>query len=174
MPRSKVKLLLIGPVNSGKSKLANFLCEVESTLPEELRPTKGIRILEYEIQEVEVGGYKVDLDVELWDASGDDIYSSYWPVYRKNVDGVVFVYSQEDDYGVRKLDLMYNYFVTQPNLSPRACLACAMQSDEVYAKLSSTFSKVSKTVVNLEAQGDKIKQDFAKYVVSVYNTKTNK
>lgn len=56
-------------------------------------------------------------------------------MFRKNTDGVVFVYSQEDDFGVRKLDLMYNYFVTQPNLSPRACLVCAMHSEEVNAKL---------------------------------------
>jgi len=101
-------------------------------------------------------------------------YSSYWPVFRKNCDGVVFVYSQEDDFGVRKLDLMYNYFVTQPNLSPRACLVCAMHSDEVNAKLSSTFSKVSQVTVNLDTQGEKFKQEFTKYIISVVNTIVNK
>ncbi|KAB0792944.1 hypothetical protein PPYR_12564 [Photinus pyralis] len=174
MPHHKVKVLLIGPVNSGKSRFANFLCDLDASLPEDIRPTQGLRILEYEIADVEIGGHKCEVDVQLWDASGDEMYSSYWPVFRKNTDGVVFVYSQEDDYGVRKLDLMYNYFVTQPNLSPRACLACAMQSDEVFAKLSSTFSKVSKIVVNLDAQGEKVKQDFTKYVTSVVNTMTNK
>ncbi|KAK4873806.1 hypothetical protein RN001_013166 [Aquatica leii] len=170
MPQHKVRILLIGPVNSGKSKLANFLCDLDLALPDSIKSTKGLRILEFEIPDVEISGSKTDVDVELWDASGDDMYSSYWPVFRKHTDGVVFVYSQEDDYGVRKLDLMYNYFVTQPNLSPRACLACAMQSDEVYAKLSSTFSKVSKIVVNLDAQGEKAKQDFNKYILSVINT----
>lgn len=53
-------------------------------------------------------------------------YSSYWPVYRKYTDGVVFVYSQNDNAGIKKLDYIYNFFVNKPNLSPRNCLLCAV------------------------------------------------
>ena len=59
---------------------------------------------------------------------------SLWSVFRKNVDGVVFIYNQEDDVGVHKLDHMYNYFVLQPNRSLRTCLVCGIQSEEVNAK----------------------------------------
>lgn len=57
-------------------------------------------------------------------------YVSFWPLFRKYADGVVFVYAQDDEVGVRKLDSMYNYFVTQRNLDPRACLVCTMLGDD--------------------------------------------
>lgn len=42
----------------------------------------------------------------------------------------MFVYAQDDDVGVRKLDSMYNYFVTQRNFNHRACLVCTMLGEE--------------------------------------------
>lgn len=66
-------------------------------------------------------------------------FNSFWCVYRRNVDGIVFIYNQEDEIGVRKLDHMYNYFVSQPNRSLKTCLVCAVQAEENNARLCGFF-----------------------------------
>lgn len=135
-----------------------------------MRPTEGLRIVEYDLNNVQVDGENVNVDVQIWDASGDEKYTTFWCVFRKNVDGVVFVYNQDDEIGVRKLDYMYNYFVSQPNRSLKTCLVCSVQTEENNARLSSVFSKMSQIAVDVENQGEKFKQDFSKYVVSVVST----
>lgn len=52
-----------------------------------------------------------------------------WPAIKKNVNGVVFVYSPSDTNGARKLDLYYNYFVNQQGFSPRQCIVFANHID---------------------------------------------
>ncbi|KAK9732152.1 hypothetical protein QE152_g13011 [Popillia japonica] len=174
MKSYKTKILFIGPTKGGKTLLANYLADLNINLPEDLKPTKGLRIVEYDLNNILINGENSNVDVQIWDASGDEKYNSFWCVFRKNIDGVVFIYSQEDELGVRKLDYMYNYFVSQPNRSLKSCLVCCVQAEENNARLSSVFSKMSQIGVNLENQGEKFKQDFSKYVVSVVSTMLNK
>jgi GTPase SAR1 family protein len=55
----KLKLVLLGPKQSGKSTIANFLSGNSNTLlNENYDPTYGLRILETDL-------------TELWDSSGD-------------------------------------------------------------------------------------------------------
>ncbi|KAI4464672.1 drab5-related [Holotrichia oblita] len=138
----------------GKTLLANYLADLNINLPEDLKPTKGLRIVEYDLNNIMINGENSNVDVQIWDASGDE--------------------NQEDELGVRKLDYMYNYFVSQPNRSLKSCLVCCVQAEENNARLSSVFSKMSQIAVNLENQGEKFKQDFSKYVVSVVSTMSNK
>lgn len=63
---------------SGKTIIANFLSELinidESTSP---RPTQGLRIVEFELTDINVNGKNCNIDIELWDCSGDHRYSYY-------------------------------------------------------------------------------------------------
>ncbi|GJQ85607.1 hypothetical protein Trydic_g20157 [Trypoxylus dichotomus] len=163
----KAKILFIGPPKAGKTLLANYLADLNIDLPEDLRSTNGLRIVEYDLNNVQVNGENVNVDVQIWDAGGDDKYNSFWCVFRKNIDGIVFIYNQEDEIGVRKLDYLYNYFVAQPNRSLKTCLVCCVQAEENNARLSSVFSKMSQISVNVENQGEKFKQDFAKITFEV-------
>ena len=58
---SKVKILIVGPSNSGKTVVSNFLADATDSTSGVYRPTQGVRILEYEIDNIEVA---------LWDCSG--------------------------------------------------------------------------------------------------------
>lgn len=57
---------------SGKTKISNFLAGIsDKTIPAEIRPTQGARILEIESQ-CKVNNNEVQVDVQLWDCSGDE------------------------------------------------------------------------------------------------------
>ncbi|GFV05336.1 intraflagellar transport protein 22 homolog [Trichonephila clavipes] len=67
----KVKLLVIGPCECGKSVIANFLADATETILNEYYPTQGVRILEFESDNLNIGGRIAKAEVELWDCSGD-------------------------------------------------------------------------------------------------------
>ena len=54
--------------------IANFLSEATETPGNEYHPTKGCRILEFEVNNISVKGKFVNAEVELWDCSGDHKY----------------------------------------------------------------------------------------------------
>ena len=56
----------------GKTLLANYLADLDIELPTELRPTRGLRIVEYDMNDVEVNGTLSNIDVQIWDTSGDE------------------------------------------------------------------------------------------------------
>ncbi|XP_065161331.1 intraflagellar transport protein 22 homolog [Atheta coriaria] len=167
----KVRILFIGPCNVGKSKIANFLADMSLELPEDVRATDSLRILEYDLSDIDVNNQKANIDVQLWDTSGKESTSAYWPILRKYADGIVFVSSGADENGVKGMDYMYNYFITQQNFSLRACLVCSLTNPESNTtKLPSMFTKISQINVNLEANSQKFRQEFTKFVISVINT----
>ena len=45
---SKIKLLVVGPLKSGKSTVANIIGDLSEGLPDYYRPTVGCRIVELE------------------------------------------------------------------------------------------------------------------------------
>ena len=75
---AKGKVLVMGPKKSGKTRVANFLSghEEQPDFSSAYKPTKGTRILEFE-ESVQSGkGRGVQLNVELWDCSGDEQYNN--------------------------------------------------------------------------------------------------
>ena len=57
-------------IQSGKTTIANFLAEA-TEIPYDYRPTQGVRILEFEINDIEVNNERISRDLELWDCSGN-------------------------------------------------------------------------------------------------------
>lgn len=71
MPPRKLKIIVVGPKNSGKTTISNFLMgQTAEITGGEYQPTIGCRILEAEYPS---GGNQM-VNVELWDASGDNRY----------------------------------------------------------------------------------------------------
>ena len=68
----KVKIVLVGPCQSGKTMIANFLSDATENIGGEYRPTAGARILEFEMSSLNVNNKNVKAEVELWDVSGSD------------------------------------------------------------------------------------------------------
>lgn len=72
-------------LQSGKTKIANFLADLSYELPDNMRPTKTLRIVEFDVNNADVDGVKCDVDVQLWDTTGNDMYViSVKTVYAKN------------------------------------------------------------------------------------------
>lgn len=67
---TKYIYFLIILVQSGKTTISNFLADA-TEIPSEHRPTKGVRILEFETQNINVRNKFVQAEIEMWDCSGD-------------------------------------------------------------------------------------------------------
>ncbi len=92
----KVKIVMVGPCQAGKTVLANFISDsTETPISETYRPTHVVRILEFESQNLNVNNRYAKADVELWDASGNHSFESSWPAIQRDAHGVIFVFDPE-------------------------------------------------------------------------------
>lgn len=68
-----IKILVIGPMQSGKTAITNFLGDREDVLSAGYRPTQACRIVEFEKEAPKNPRRPVQekVLVELWDVSGD-------------------------------------------------------------------------------------------------------
>ncbi|XP_063624823.1 intraflagellar transport protein 22 homolog [Cydia splendana] len=173
MHLNKIKILLIGPSGSGKTSIANFISESmnieEAGSP---KPTQGVRIVEFELSNINVNDKVYNNDIELWDCSGDHRFESCWPALRVGVQGVILVCSPSTaNAATREMELLYNYFVSQPKLTTKQCVLfynCTDEQDDLESlNLSPTFSKVSQVAINLKTGGNRLKIDFSNFVVSI-------
>ncbi|XP_072949269.1 intraflagellar transport protein 22 homolog [Epargyreus clarus] len=169
----KLKIVMVGPSESGKTLAANFISEcmnIEEASPP--KPTQGVRIVEFELSNLNIDGKTSKIDIELWDCSGDHKFESCWPSLRLGVQGVILMCSPNTMHTAsRELELLYNYFVSQTKLSPKQCVlfynTADDQEDIDSLNLSSTFSKVSQVAINLKSGSNKLKVDFSNYVASI-------
>ncbi|XP_047112935.1 intraflagellar transport protein 22 homolog isoform X2 [Schistocerca piceifrons] len=171
----KVKILLIGPVKSGKSTIANFLSEAADTMSNDYRATRGVRILEFESPNVNVNGKFVTSDVELWDCSGNLKFQQHWPALQYETNGVVLVYKPTVNEHGQLLEMFYNYFVIQSGLSARSCMVLANVGSDAerdsrkHIKLPDTFSKVLQIIADVDGSGNRLRTDFGIFLSNVFS-----
>ncbi|XP_011176155.1 intraflagellar transport protein 22 homolog [Solenopsis invicta] len=158
-----LKLVMIGPTESGKTTIANFLADA-TEISYDYHPTQGVRILEFEIKDIEINNERISKDLELWDCSGNYKYKNCWPAMRKDVHGVILVYSAKTQDSSKKLKEYYDYFVSGAKLGPNSCVIFFYDPDNTTSStlktISSTFSNVSHVKCNVDDDGDKLKADF--------------
>jgi len=133
----KAKVLVVGPPKCGKTVLSNFLSDTIENIVQEYRPTKGVRIVEFERRNLNVKGRRVDAEVELWDCGSTGNSESCWPIFAKDVNGLIFVFNQELDVTggsssakmsdeaskhQKSLEKLYNHFVRQEGVRDSQCL----------------------------------------------------
>ena len=61
----KLTTFIIGSKESGKTRIANYICNVHQSLSSDYLPTQGVRILELERK---MGKQNI-ANIELWDLS---------------------------------------------------------------------------------------------------------
>ncbi|TGZ53858.1 intraflagellar transport protein 22 homolog [Temnothorax americanus] len=157
-----LKLVMIGPTESGKTTIANFLADA-TEIPYDYHPTQGVRILEFEINDIEMNNERISRDLELWDCSGNHKFKNCWPAIRKDVHGVILVYSAKMQDSSKKLREYYDYFVSGAKLGPNSCVILFFDPDNTSSAskiISSSFSNVSHVKCNVDDGGDKLKTDF--------------
>ncbi|XP_014300024.1 intraflagellar transport protein 22 homolog [Microplitis demolitor] len=162
-----VKIVIIGPVASGKTMIANFLADATG-MAYDYRPTQGVRILEFDVLDVDVKNKKVKVDIELWDCSGDDKFEDCWSAIKKDIQGLIFVYNKKTDEQVQELEKFYNYFVLKSQLEPKDCVVFFFESDkqagDAPKRLSNVFAKISQVNCSLEENRNKLKTDFQTFL----------
>lgn len=163
----KAKIVLAGPCKSGKSALSNFLGDQMDTSQHAYRPTSGVRILEFE-SEVSAGHIQANIEVELWDCSGNNSYENCWPALAAKADGVILVYDplSQDASSIKSF---YDYFVKNQSIKDAHCAVFAncLDSDEE-RELSSPIPSCAFTVTNLVKEPDTIKSAFNSLLLKVY------
>ncbi|XP_053185681.1 intraflagellar transport protein 22 homolog [Scomber japonicus] len=121
----KVKILLIGPNESGKTVLANFLADTTAeNVGGEYRPTQGVRILEFE-SKLEGGSDNKACELELWDCSGDFKFESCWPALMKDSSGVMIIFNPDVPSHLKEVETWHSMFISSQGLQDSQCLLMA-------------------------------------------------
>uniref|UniRef100_A0A8D0KWJ2 Intraflagellar transport protein 22 homolog n=1 Tax=Strix occidentalis caurina TaxID=311401 RepID=A0A8D0KWJ2_STROC len=120
----KVKVLLVGPREAGKSVLANFVSESVEGIGS-YSPTQGVRILEYEKPNLNGNSKGAGCRFELWDCSGDQKFETCWPALMKDSHGIIIIFNPELPSHLKEIEMWYSCFVQQQPLLDSQCLLVA-------------------------------------------------
>ncbi|XP_014773443.1 intraflagellar transport protein 22 homolog isoform X2 [Octopus bimaculoides] len=173
MSMFKAKVLLLGPMESGKTVLANFLCK--ATEVTNISPTVGVRIMEFE-QPMILDGRNTVADIELWDCSGDHRYESCWAAFSKDANGIIFVYNPDRTNHNKELEELYSYFVRSCKISPKRCILIVLQypCNALTYDLPPSFQNIQCIEANLESSSADLREQLEKFLMTVLVAMTDK
>ncbi|XP_063059589.1 intraflagellar transport protein 22 homolog [Engraulis encrasicolus] len=171
----KTKVLIIGPSESGKTVLANFLSDTVETIGGNYSPTQGVRILEFDSQKHGSGDRDSSCEVELWDCGGDFKFESCWPALMKDSNGVVIVFNADVPSHVREVETWHSTFVASQGLEDSQCLLLVHHkpgsgTDTSPPSLASHLSKLPLVHSNLEEDPEDVRREFGQFLTSVVKT----
>ncbi|KFO35462.1 intraflagellar transport protein 22 homolog isoform X2 [Fukomys damarensis] len=161
----KAKILFVGPCESGKTVLANFL--TESSDITEYNPTQGVRILEFENPNVTSNNKGTGCEFELWDCGGDAKFESCWPALMKDAQGVVIVFNANIPSHLKEIEMWYSCFVQQQFLQDSQCLLIAHHKPGSGAP---PLNKLKLVHSNLEDEPEEIRMEFMKYLKNIISS----
>ncbi|KAK6192530.1 hypothetical protein SNE40_003980 [Patella caerulea] len=166
----KAKILMLGPCQSGKTVLSNFLSDSTDSAGGDYQPTQGVRILEFEVPSSEVKS-RTGVEVELWDVSGDRKFETCWPAIARDVNGIIFVYNPDQSNHDKELEYLYSYFVEQGALKESQCIVFShvkpRSSGALQSELPSSFSRIATVQTNLEEDGEAVRDALNKFLATL-------
>ncbi|XP_054065253.1 intraflagellar transport protein 22 homolog isoform X3 [Rissa tridactyla] len=179
----KAKVLLVGPRESGKSVLANFVSESTEGIGS-YSPTQGVRILEYEKPNLNGNSKGAGCRFELWDCSGDQKFETCWPALMKDSHGVIIIFNPELPSHLKEIEMWYSCFVQQQPLLDSQCLLVAhhkpgsagdTENLSLGKKMENSISnsrayplnKIKLIHSNLEDDPEDVRMEFMKYFKSI-------
>ncbi|GMR48612.1 hypothetical protein PMAYCL1PPCAC_18807, partial [Pristionchus mayeri] len=171
--RPRTKIAVVGPHMAGKTALSNFLGDYMDSNTE-YRPTKGVRIIEFDSNDVEIEGQKILIDVEVWDCSSSEKYRDCWDAMRFGVEGVILV-ADPNRHSGEDLLMWYEEFVIKMELEKHQVLIVLLEqgekktNDGAYAdfKLPSKVSAFHLMACNLDHDGDGIRTEFVAFLIGI-------
>ncbi|XP_042353861.1 intraflagellar transport protein 22 homolog [Plectropomus leopardus] len=170
----KAKILFIGPNESGKTVLANFLSDTLENVGGEYRPTQGVRILEYESQ-LGSSGDNVKCEVELWDCSGDFKLELCWPALMKDSSGVVIIFNPDVPSHLKEIETWHSMFISSQGLQDSQCLLMAHHKpgsgvEDERLPLAPHLARLPLIHSNLEEEPEDVRKAFCRYLGNVIKT----
>ncbi|XP_045172377.1 intraflagellar transport protein 22 homolog [Mercenaria mercenaria] len=168
----KAKILVLGPCESGKTALSNFLADATDTSSGEYHPTQGVRILEFENHNPGAGhGRQSAVEVELWDCSGDKKFEACWPAMAKDTTGIIFVYNPDQPNHDKDLENWYAYFIDDQGIKETSCCVFAHHKpsapDRERAQLSTCFSNIPVVHTNIEEDSESVRNQFSQFLAKL-------
>lgn len=166
-----LKVVVAGPKGTGKTIISDFLANQTQELGGAYaEPTAGVRILEFEL-----GGSR-NVNIELWDSSGDNSFESCWKAIMTDADAVVLVYNPDAPSHDQQLGDWFEYFVKKNGLKDEQCMIFAHRgagntSDKF--KPHPLFNRVT-AALTTNASGKDIKEMFDNFIRDVNNIKSRK
>ncbi|KAF7688675.1 intraflagellar transport protein 22 homolog [Silurus meridionalis] len=169
---TKVKILVIGPSECGKTILANFLSDTVETIGSEYSPTQGVRILEFESQNLGSGSKDSACEVELWDCAGDFKFEACWLALMKDSNGVVIVFNPDIPSHLKEVETWHSTFISSQSLQAGQCLLIAHHkpgsgADMSRPQLAPQLNKLPLIHSNLEEDPEGVRQEFCTYLGNV-------
>ncbi|XP_002722866.1 intraflagellar transport protein 22 homolog isoform X2 [Oryctolagus cuniculus] len=169
----KAKILFVGPCESGKTVLANFL--TESSDIAEYNPTQGVRIVEFEDPQLASNSKGAGCEFELWDCGGDTKFEACWPALMKDAQGVVIVFNADVPSHLQEIEMWHSCFVQQQPLQDSQCLLIAHHKPGSAAQkgslpLAPSLSKLKLVHSNLEEDPEGIRAEFIKYLKTIISS----
>nr|XP_042907214.1 intraflagellar transport protein 22 homolog [Parasteatoda tepidariorum] len=157
----KVKLLVVGPCECGKTVISNFLADATETISNEYSPTQGVRILEFESDNLNINGRIGKAEVELWDCSGDTKFVS---LGSKGC-VIALLYSI-----IMTIPFFFRYanFVQTQGLKDSQCIVFCHRKPNTHdtrsSELSSLFSRITWVQTNIEENGNSLRREFNSFL----------
>ncbi|CAJ0931542.1 unnamed protein product, partial [Mesorhabditis belari] len=158
---------------SGKTSISNYLADsLESHFG--YRPTKGVRIVEFESNDLELNGTKIDADVELWDCSGDEKFNRCWSALLDGTHGVILVANPERHTG-ESLIPWEREFIERGGIPVDRVLMVLLDSDHTSTnhsaisefRLPSSLNGVHCVAASLPKDGDNLRLEFNAFLCNV-------
>ena len=132
---------MLGPKRCGKTRIANLLSGFEESSNFEVyKPTAGTRILEFE-QIAKAGKTSINIQVELWDCSGDRRYENCWTAILRDAHGVVMVYDPTIKEQEKDIEMWHKSFVIPLGLPDTQILLLAHQARAVGGRATEERTK---------------------------------
>ncbi|VDM41284.1 unnamed protein product [Toxocara canis] len=157
----------------GKTTISNYLADSNEMSIHEYRPTRGVRIVEFESNELELNGERVDAEVELWDCSGDRQYERCWPAIRRDTHGVILVCRPDKD-DAQSLLPWYAEFVERAGMNPAHVLILLHHTSEMTNdgpiadfRLPPTMSGLAVVPSNVDHDGENLRLEFNSFLCKV-------
>jgi hypothetical protein len=181
-----VKIVVLGPAESGKSSIADFLAGIRDGPPSEYRPTVGCRILRFTRENLRIFDTKRKAtipirraNVELWDVSGNTRFETCWEAIRDGTDGILFVFNPEGKGSEKDLDPWFKNFAVPLGLKlEQQCMILAHRTTsgpkQSKIRIPKSLSRIPLAQTSLDFEADILREDFDKLLAACYAIKRDK
>jgi hypothetical protein len=179
----RVKILLLGPSQTGKSNIANFLSGTREIPTTDYRETAPLRIFEIQLEGLNKKGAArgSKTNVELWDCGGSTKFQNCWPAMRFDADAIIFVVNPEVPNQEKELELWYKNFALPAKIPEKLCLCFVHHSSppsrtgmDAIPQMPKSLANVRCLETSLDFQSDNFKEAFDQLVAGVLKYRREK
>lgn len=179
----RIKILILGPSQAGKSNIANYLSGTRETPTLNYKETCPLRVFEVGLEGLNVGGGQrrpgrgVRATAELWDVSGNSRFQACWPAIAKDTHGIIFVFNPAVKNQEKELELWYKSFAAPQQIPDEHCIIFAHRSQPAeegaqIPRVSGSLSRIPKTLeTSLDFHPESFKEAFDRLVEKILATR---